>query len=50
MSAQLYWWRYQNQQKLVELCVVDGDHERMVFRDALPDSLQHIDKHCGAKR
>ncbi len=50
MSAQLYWRMYQIQQKLVELRIIDGDHEWMVFRDALPDSLQYMDKHCGAKR
>jgi enterochelin esterase-like enzyme len=50
MSAQLYWQLYQSQQKLVELRIIDGDHEWMVFRDALPDSLQYIDKQCGARR
>ena len=49
MSAQLYWRMYQIQQKVVELRIIDGDHEWM-SRDALPDSLQYIDKHCGAKR
>ena len=50
MSTQLYWQLYQLQQKMVELRIIDGDHEWMVFRDALPDSLQFIDKHCGPKR
>jgi enterochelin esterase-like enzyme len=50
MSAQLYWRLYQIQQKLVELRVIDGDHEWMVFRDALPDTLLYIDRHCGGRR
>jgi len=40
----LYWKLYQVQQKLVELRVIDGDHEWIVFRDALPDSVQFIDR------
>jgi enterochelin esterase-like enzyme len=26
--------------------VVDGDHEWMTFRDALPDALQYIERQC----
>jgi enterochelin esterase-like enzyme len=31
----------------VELRVVDGDHEWLVFRDALPDALQYVDGRCA---
>ena len=44
MSANLYWRLYQIQPKQVELRVIDGDHEWLVFRDALPDALQYVDK------
>lgn len=46
MSANLYWRLYQIQPKQVELRVVDGDHEWMTFRDALPAALQYIEKEC----
>lgn len=46
MSANLYWSLHQIQPKQVELRVVDGDHEWMTFRDALPAALQYIDKEC----
>ena len=46
MSAQLYWRMYQVQPKQVELRVIDGDHEWMTFRDALPAALQYIDAQC----
>ena len=46
MSAQLYWRLFQVQPKQVELRVVDGDHEWLVFRDALPDALQYVDHQC----
>jgi enterochelin esterase-like enzyme len=35
------------QPKQVELRVIDGDHEWMVFRDALPDALRYIDRQCS---
>jgi enterochelin esterase-like enzyme len=46
MSAQLYWRMFQIQPKQVELRVIDGDHEWMTFRDALPDALQYVDAQC----
>lgn len=46
MSAQLYWRMYQVQPKQVELRVIDGDHEWMTFRDALPAALQYVDAQC----
>jgi hypothetical protein len=46
MSATLYWRLYQIQPKQVELRVIDGDHEWLVFRDALPDALQYVDRQC----
>ncbi len=46
MSAQLYWRLYQTQPRQVELRIVDGDHEWMVFRDALPEALQYVDRQC----
>lgn len=50
MSAQLYWRLFQFQKNQVELRIVDGDHEWMVFRDALPDALQYVDRQCQAVR
>ena len=46
MSANLYWRMLKIQPKLAELRVIDGDHEWMVFRDALPDALQYVDRMC----
>jgi enterochelin esterase-like enzyme len=46
MSTQLYWRMYQVQPKQVELRVIDGDHEWMTFRDALPAALQYVDAQC----
>lgn len=46
MSATLYWRLFQIQPKQVELRVIDGDHEWLVFREALPDALQYVDKQC----
>jgi len=46
MSANLYWRVLKLQPKLAELRVIDGDHEWMTFRDALPDALQYIDRQC----
>lgn len=50
MSANLYWRLHTIQPKQVELRIVDGDHEWMVFRDALPDALQYVDRMCVANR
>ena len=46
MAANLYWRLHQIQPKQVELRVVDGDHEWMTFRDALPAALEYIEKEC----
>lgn len=46
MSAQLYWRMFQIQPRQVELRIIDGDHEWMTFRDALPDALQYVDAQC----
>lgn len=50
MSANLYWRLHKIQPKQVELRIIDGDHEWMVFRDALPDALQYVDRMCVANR
>ena len=47
MSANLYWRLLKIQPKLAELRVIDGDHEWMAFRDALPDTLQYLDRQCA---
>ena len=46
MSANLFWRMFQIQPKQVELRIVNGDHEWLVFRDALPDALQYVDQKC----
>lgn len=46
MSTNLYWRLLKIQPRLAELRIVDGDHEWMVFRDALPDALQYMDRMC----
>ena len=46
MSANLYWRMLKIQPKQAELRVVDGDHEWLTFRDALPDALQYVDRQC----
>lgn len=48
MSANLYWRVLKIQPRQAELRIVDGDHEWAVFRDALPDALQYVDRHCKA--
>jgi enterochelin esterase-like enzyme len=48
-SAQLFWKLHQFQPKQVELRVVDGDHDWMVFRDGLPDALRYADSQCAAQ-
>jgi S-formylglutathione hydrolase FrmB len=47
MSANLYWRLLKIQPRQAELRVIDGDHEWMTFRDALPDALQYIDRQCS---
>ncbi len=47
MSATLFWRLHQIQPKLAELRVIDGDHEGLVLRDALPEALQYIDRQCS---
>lgn len=46
LSAQLYAKILPIQPKQVELRIVDGDHEAMVWRDALPDALRYADEQC----
>jgi S-formylglutathione hydrolase FrmB len=46
MATQLYWRIQSIQPKLAKLRIVDGDHEWMTFRDALPDALQYMDQQC----
>ena len=48
MSSNLYWRVLKIQPKQAELRIVDGDHEWAVFRDALPDALQYVDRQCRA--
>jgi enterochelin esterase-like enzyme len=50
MSAQLYWRLHQIQPKQVELRIVDGEHDWMTFRDALPGALQYVDRQCSLKK
>ena len=45
MSANLYWRLYQHQKQAVELRIVDGDHEWMVWRDHLADALQYLNRY-----
>jgi len=47
MSANLYWRLHQIQPKQAELRVIDGDHEWLVFRDALPDTLRYVEGACA---
>ena len=47
MSANLYWRLHQIQPRQAELRIIDGDHEWLVFRDALPDALQYVDRTCA---
>jgi enterochelin esterase-like enzyme len=35
------------QPQLAELRIVDGDHEWLTFRDALPEALQYMDRACA---
>lgn len=44
MSTNLYWRVLKIQPKLSELRVIDGDHEWMTFRDALPNALQYMER------
>ncbi|MEO3690515.1 alpha/beta hydrolase [Roseateles paludis] len=46
-SAQLYWRLLKIQPQLAELRIVDGDHEWLTFRDALPEALQYMDRACA---
>lgn len=50
LSAQLYARLLPIQAKQVELRIVDGDHEAMVWRDALPDALRYADEQCVKSR
>jgi enterochelin esterase-like enzyme len=50
LSTQLYARFLPTQPKQVELRIVDGDHEAMVWRDALPDALRYADEQCIRNR
>ncbi|MES2938337.1 MAG: alpha/beta hydrolase-fold protein [Pseudomonadota bacterium] len=50
MAANLYWKVLAIQPKQAEFRVMDGDHDWMFFRDALPDGLLYIDKMCARAR
>ncbi len=47
MSANLYSRMVAIQPTQVELRIVDGDHEWLTFRDALPQTLHYMDTQCG---
>lgn len=47
MSANLFARIHQIQPKQAELRIVNGDHEWLVFRDALPEALQYVDQSCA---
>ncbi|TCT09795.1 alpha/beta hydrolase [Paralcaligenes ureilyticus] len=47
MNANLFEAIYAIQPTQVKLRVVDGAHEWMTFRDALPEALKYIDRQCG---
>jgi S-formylglutathione hydrolase FrmB len=47
MSANLFARILKIQPKQAELRIVNGDHEWLVFRDALPDALQYVDQSCA---
>ena len=47
MSAGLYSRMLAIQPTQVELRIVDGDHEWLTFRDALPQTLSYMDTQCG---
>jgi enterochelin esterase-like enzyme len=46
-SARLHSQLLKIQPSQAELRIVDGDHEVMTFRDALPDTLQYLDRQCA---
>ena len=47
VTAMLLYWRVLKiQPKLSELRMIDGDHEWMTFRDALPNALQCMERQC----
>lgn len=47
MSATLYSRMLPIQPSQVELRIIDGDHEWMTFREALPDALRYMDTQCA---
>jgi enterochelin esterase-like enzyme len=49
-AAMLYDRLRSHQPKAIELRVVDGDHEWMVWRDTLPDALQFMNARLGDKK
>lgn len=50
MMAQLFAELYSTQPEQVELRIVDGDHEWLTFRDALPRALTFIQHKCKFSR
>jgi len=47
MTSELYMALQEVQPEKVELRIVDGAHEWMTFRDALPRALRYIDRQCA---
>ena len=47
MSAQLFSQMFKIQRNAVELRIVDGDHEWMVWRDQLADALQYMNRYIS---
>ena len=50
MSASLYSKMLAIQPTEVELRIIDGDHEWLTFRDALPQALHYMDTQCRRPR
>jgi enterochelin esterase-like enzyme len=46
IAVQLHSRMMQIQPEQVEFRVIEGDHDWLTFRDALPDTLQYINKFC----
>lgn len=45
-SAVLYWRLHDVQPSDVELRVVEGDHDWLLFREAMTEAMQYIDRKC----
>jgi len=48
MSANPHRRMLKIQPRRAGLHIIDGDHEWLAFRDALPDALQYVDRQCCA--